>query len=515
MTSDRLSKLLQYLLSQTDYIAVRKIADNLRVSTKTVYRELESIERIEGVVLDRKQGYGVKLLRVKQDEKVIKTTIDDIENSGTRRRDIILDLLKNSNQPTTIQKLSEKYFVSHTSIVNDLKYVKRWLKEYDVLLISNTSGTSISSSEQNIRNAYNAALISMNQDFAYVATYAQSRIDDYNLSVLSNEFGSKKVSFVEVVLRESEDFLGFEIVDPYYINLLTHILIMIERLRNGNPILNVCVNQNEVRTHFMNVASQISESISKEFHLHIPDNEILYIYQHLDSLGGGNVGPSEYQQLRENTTVSLCNDLIDQMQEKMKRDFSIDAELKAYLLVHLHAYINRQKYNIDIHCQLKSVIQNEYHEVYNNVYELLNKLLRKWYPKYTLTVDEACFIALYFQTSMEKKNQEKFRVLVVCSSGVGTSQMVVTRLKKQVRNLEVIDHIAASYLTHEMIISLNIDFIITTVHIDRGKVEIPVVPISVLVNQLDVQHVQAQIDQMIYSKRIGEYHNLSTKGNRA
>ena len=41
-----------------------------------------------------------------------------------RRIEILRDLLLKSDMKTSINKLSEKYFVSKTSIVNDLKYIE-------------------------------------------------------------------------------------------------------------------------------------------------------------------------------------------------------------------------------------------------------------------------------------------------------------------------------------------------------------------------------------------------------
>ena len=46
-----------------------------------------------------------------------------------RRVEILKMLLLNSNSSTSINQLSEKYYVSKTSIVNDLKYIEEWLKK--------------------------------------------------------------------------------------------------------------------------------------------------------------------------------------------------------------------------------------------------------------------------------------------------------------------------------------------------------------------------------------------------
>ena len=62
-------------------------------------------------------------------------------------------LLLNSNSSTSINQLSEKYYVSKTSIVNDLKYIEEWLKNYNITLSKTLEGTKIVGKEADIRKA--------------------------------------------------------------------------------------------------------------------------------------------------------------------------------------------------------------------------------------------------------------------------------------------------------------------------------------------------------------------------
>lgn len=500
MTNRRVDTLLRYLINQDDYVPVKTIALFLNVSTKTVYRDLELVKSIDGIDIEIKRGTGVKInlldgAFLENYEKSVELG----ESNSQRRKEIIIKLLKQSDERTSVQKLSEEYYVSQTSILNDLKYIKSWLNSFNISLESDYDGTSIVGSEKDIRNAYNSALMPLTHDFTYVLSPSESRIEDSTLNILSKEFGYDNVDYVELLVGNLEESLGFEIVDPYYINLITHILILVQRLRTGNVVYNVSLNTTDIRAHYLTAATRITDQLSEYFEISIPEEETLYIYQHIDSIGGNisthdrNEQFKKYESRVSDYLVSFCDSLITETYRELSISPSKDEQLRGFLLVHLHAVVNRMKYGIKIRCPLRKVIFEEYSSVFKAVKVGSEKSMIKYYPDFSLSDDECCYIALYFQSQIEKDKSKKYRVLVVCSSGVGTSQMVVSRLKGKLDNLEIVDHIAASYLNNDYISSKNIDFIISTVNIDKKSIEVPIILISVLVSQMDVDSINEQI----------------------
>lgn len=68
-----------------------------------------------------------------------------------RRMKILYDLLDGTK--LSIQSLSDNYFVSKTSIVNDFKVIEEKLSVYGLKLKKDVSGTKLIGEETNIRKA--------------------------------------------------------------------------------------------------------------------------------------------------------------------------------------------------------------------------------------------------------------------------------------------------------------------------------------------------------------------------
>ena len=88
------------------------------------------------IYLENRPGTGVKLnvteeqkMKLNFDIRNDKSNIIDYISTDARRQKILSDLLSNSPKTYSVQKLSEKYFISRASIVNDFKYIENYIKK--------------------------------------------------------------------------------------------------------------------------------------------------------------------------------------------------------------------------------------------------------------------------------------------------------------------------------------------------------------------------------------------------
>ena len=130
MITSRQNRLLKFLLSRKEYVTLLKIAEYLSVSEKTVQRDLRLLEQWLSewkISIDKRAGAGVilsadNITDLLYLDQLLGSEGDDADGmmNNSRRVKIASQLLSETPHETSINKLSERYFISSGSIVNYL-----------------------------------------------------------------------------------------------------------------------------------------------------------------------------------------------------------------------------------------------------------------------------------------------------------------------------------------------------------------------------------------------------------
>ncbi|PTE90004.1 PTS lactose transporter subunit IIB, partial [Staphylococcus cohnii] len=116
---------------------------------------------------------------------------------------------------------------------------------------------------------------------------------------------------------------------------------------------------------------------------------------------------------------------ITQVSRISQISFDNTATLIEGLKLHIIPAINRLKANIETYNPLTDMIKKDYPLLFASV----KKALYMVWPKLQFPDSEIGFIVLHFGGAINKKATTDFHVLVVCSSGIGTSQILAARLQ--------------------------------------------------------------------------------------
>lgn len=136
--TSRQHRLLKLLLQAGTPLALTQLAQQLSVSEKSIYRDLQRLEIWLSdwqVPLIKLPGRSVMLQTDDREQRLLlQQHLASEENwseglsNNARRVKILSQLLRDAPRETSISKLSERYFISHASIVNDLKVIEEWLQ---------------------------------------------------------------------------------------------------------------------------------------------------------------------------------------------------------------------------------------------------------------------------------------------------------------------------------------------------------------------------------------------------
>ncbi len=138
---ERSKIIIKILLNNNSYVTANEIATNLKVSIKTITRQLTDVEKIltqYNLSLERKTGKGMRIIGCNQAKTNLLQQIDENthhEYSPTERQNIILSQLLKSQEPLKLIALSKLLNVTDTTIGNDLDKLEAWIKKMNLNLV--------------------------------------------------------------------------------------------------------------------------------------------------------------------------------------------------------------------------------------------------------------------------------------------------------------------------------------------------------------------------------------------
>ncbi|WP_302486237.1 PRD domain-containing protein [uncultured Megamonas sp.] len=481
----RQKKLLQYLIELNDFRPVRYFAKKISCSDKTIRNDLKYFEE-QNIKIEKISGKGIRLSN--ENKNIVNNLLEEVPRkleltTEQRRMKILYDLLDGNK--LSIQSLSDNYFVSKTSIVNDFKVIEEKLNQYNLKLKKDISGTKLIGEETDIRKALVDILNKMiNYNSSIKKVY--SRIDNATLEELEEHFGNENIKKIEKIIEKIEVFLNYKITEPYYINLVTHILILINRIKRDKTIyFELDLKNKSYNGNFYEASLRMAKDIEETFEVKLNNAEVFYLYRYLTSSGGLKEN-KDFEIIEDEYVKKIADEIIESCLCIFPIKFHFNNELYRALLLHLRPMLNRIKYKIFI----KNPILDEVKLEFPELMILLKLVMSKIELKYNLSEiseDEIAYLTVYFQSAIEEVINRK-SVIIVCSSGIGTSHLLEKRIKNYFPEWNIVDVVSAKQL--ELVLSLKkVDLVISTVHL-QINIDKPIAYVSALFNKTDERRIR-------------------------
>lgn len=487
-------------------MTLETLARRLGVSARTVRTELDALEGwlSEGSQLIRKPGVGIALTLSEADHRrVLQESMPEkiLEpfSPSDRQRFIFLKLLQSDPNFRTMQQFADVLYVSRLAINKDLETVEKSLTFYNLKLVRKPHyGIEVEGSEENWRKAVADYLVSLvdkdvlvdvlNQNIEH-SLLDSSRIDPVSYRQIRSLFPENEIRIVREILEETEHERGTYFTDDNFVSLLIHLVIGLERIKQ-----NKALTMPEAQLEFLRrqsefaLTSQIAHRLENAFHIQVPEAEIGYMTLHI--LGAkvehGSLDVNLALQDFEPELVRLAQGMIKEAEGALHLKFTSDKQLLLGLLLHLRPVINRLKYGMSLRNPILNQIKEQYPTVFGAAWIAGAYLEKELGIK--VSEEEIGYLAMHLGASAERQKHPK-RVLVVCSSGVGTAQLLASRLRKMSSSLEVVDMVSALRIQERCRnLTEKIDAIVTTVPLG-GNFGYPMIRVSPLLTDQDQQRL--------------------------
>lgn len=472
------------------YVTIYDIAQNLAVSSRTIHRELKTVEsslQQFGLSLSRVSKKGIQLEGNKQQINDLRNYLyqqTTIDLSQEEQKVIILYALIQSNEPIKQYSLAQEIGVSIQTLTKLLDELSQELVKYQLSLLKKRGeGVHLKGTESKKRELLSQLMVNnLNSTSVYSVIenhFVYQSINQNQLSMVDMD----KIFQVERILMDYLGRLPYSLTESSYLTLTVHIVLSIDRMVKGEYVtLNEEIYDDVKDTYEHEIATALSHHLEHIYGVEFNQAEIAFITIHLR---GAKRKDSEEIFKDDTEELKRIDYFINLVSQSTNFSFNNKETLNEGLKLHIIPAINRLNSNIETYNPLTEMIKEDYPILFDTV---SNSLQQVW-PDFEFPDSEIGFIVLHFGGAIQRHNDTSFHVLVVCSSGIGTSQILATRLQQTFTKITETTQASVGDLTN--ITLTNYDAIISTVDLDITE---PYITVNPLLPETDINHISAFIN---------------------
>lgn len=471
--SSRERHILKILLEAEKEMPVKDIADQLGVSIRTIHREIKKTEKVledYQLNLTKKTGTGIIIQGSLENKNVLQQAIEELssaELTEEERQVILLYTLLQFRDPVKLFHLATELNVTIAMVSQDLNKLESQVKSFGLSLIRKKGyGVRIEGDEARKRSVL-SHLISRHIDpFQYVEKLKERIQEDVAKSdtISARLLGlvdADKLDKIEEQIQRMRHQLPYDLADSAYIGLVVHLALAIERLQKGDTIHFDDGYKEQIKDkQEYKIAAEIIDHLEEAFSLSIPEDEIGYITMHLM---GAKLRENQNYLLEESSMdiAYKAKELIRFVSNEMNIDVTTNNRFLNDLTTHLKPAVYRLKQQMNINNPMIDEIKKDYVELF----EVVDKAIQHVFPNIAFPDEEIGYIVLHFAaTFLQTDSQSDIKVLVICSSGIGTSKMLASKLKNTFPEISIANHQSLFDLNEETLSGY--DVIVSTVALE-------------------------------------------------
>lgn len=450
--TERQQKLLA-LLQHKEWMSTKDIAWALHCSERTVRTELRALEKLSDVQIETSRGKGVRLL---ENHYVPK---QETANDEGRVEQILIRLL--FDEVASLAAIASTFYISEATVKQDIDTIEQMLTDAHFTFDRRYCRVE---GEELVRREWLTQLL--------VKTRPQAHAQDVRL--------------IETFLTDWEREVDKQYSDTASELLQARLLVSLKRIRRRAYVtLSPSGLEMARATRGFDALMRQIDVLEHSLGMKVPTEERAYFMLALS--GAQEFNPSEDDVTPEvaraaNRFALAVNGTI--------YGGALQRELYRSLLAHIRPMVYRQLIKAYVENPLLDQIKRRFTATYAAVLRHAS-ILESELDLY-VTEDEVGFLTLHFQTMLEeRRRQEKKRILLVCTYGMGTSKLIAARLHNQFHDAIHIVGYSSLRELEKQVQKHQPDLIVSTVQL--GERAIPVHVVSAVLTEQDVHQLRQLI----------------------
>lgn len=481
--NNRERQILEIILDQSNLITRETISEIVNVSVSTIRNDLTLIQEYlsrYNCKIENVRGVGIKIGGNKEDvERLKKDLLTKADITFERYLQIAYVLITNRHNTVTIDSLCEQFYLSRTAVLSELKKIQSWLedKKISIEYLKGKGRIQLKGSERNLRDCL-STLIKIQTNIldqnGFLSSY--QTIQENIIELLKINPKPIRDGLIELLQSLKMDYSNNALN-----TLIMHITIGIVRLSQGKDIN----DDFDIEIDYTDIYERISlfcNNLNQTYDVVFTESEKKLIYSYLIY---SNDLVKQESLFSSHNYKELANQIITLVEEIRSISIS-NEEIINSLVLHIIPLCNRLNNGVILKNPLLEQIKEEYPDSFGIAW-MTNSIFKKQFTK-TLSEDEIGYLAIHIESMLEQADS-LIETVIVCSQGIGISQLLAQKIKNRFKKLHVVNVISENDLNKYE--TSHLDLFITTFSISTKKNSIIVSP---LLLEDDVNRINSFID---------------------
>lgn len=489
----RLRKLLQILLSSSDWITGPELAQNIGVTDRTIRNDINTLKEIVSecnASIDAVKGKGYLLIVSDKNslDELLHFNEGSIPVVPNERLFYLCSKLILTESPIELADLEDELFVSQTTLENDLKVIKeKCLSHRNALRIMRRGNKVRISGDENAKRYALTDLVASNDT---LPMYRNNGLLKHLIRPQNYELISKSVLNA---FRDNNVILE----DKEILNFITFMTITQMRIESGNGI-SIMEHQEydwtEAGEQLAAVASAIAGQIAEKLGTSFNNDEYRNIIRYLMSKRIFRTDTGSDEQIDETIDpkyIVIVKSLLNDIKNEYLLDLTHDEELFNGLVLHIKALVKRL-YNTPIQ---RSPILVQMKNEYPYIFELSMFCFKKIRELFGSEVNEndLSYISAHLGAAIERLESKyihsNFTVALVSHLNYSASRWLLMKLKSNFNSFVEIKGPFSIFDKNEVIESRS-TLVLTTLPLDfSDHDDFTKITISPLLSQKDIKTI--------------------------
>lgn len=496
----RMRAILSVLLTADGYAPAERIASVLGVSARTVTREMHGLEAalmLHGITLLRRTGAGFMLAGDVENLAAFRKRLaadEDTQEELTpdQRRSVLASRLLMADEPMKLFTLARLLNVTDSTISHDLDRIQPLFAEQGITLVRRPGlGVYVEGAERDIRSALVRSIHDRMDEKELLALIGDDEDGEGAASAADRALlgfvdGTQVRTIDEIVAAQTR---GRHIPDTARVGLVVHLALAVRRMQQSDAIrMDAGMFAKLRRTEEFRAAQMIAVRLGEVFSLSVPEAEVGYITMHLLGVRGTSL-PAETGRVDNFRLVQIAQSIMRRAAEQSGAPLQRSRTLLSGLVNHLAPALHRLKLHMDIRNPLLAQMEEEHPELMALARHAASMMEAE--AGTALPDDEIAYIAMHLGAALTEAGGDRpaVRVLVTCPTGLGTSRLLASRVRRVYEQIRVVGEISSLALTAQEVRRRGADFVISTVPLPQ--LPVPVVVASVFLTASDRAHISA------------------------